>query len=176
MFEVAEFPGRPAITATKTQLQRFSSLFYILKTTISILQNNTTENIHFTVAERLLRSVVFILKCIYMICRTTIFCVKHLFSFHSFHILNYPVLCNIKNSKLIESCKAVKLQLKKIPAGEIFVSDNTSTVWESSPVFVGHKLDNYRIEFNRIKAEGDKGEGGVSLLFQNYLFFITFDK
>lgn len=68
-------------------------------------------------------------------------------------------------AKLTETSKAVILLRKKIRNGEVLLSDNAKSVWESDPVFMSHKLDNFRTKFNRIKAEDDQGEGKFSTVF-----------
>lgn len=64
----------------------------------------------------------------------------------------------------------------KIRAGEVLVSDNAKTVWESSPVSMAHKLDTFCPMFNSIKAEEEQGEGNISHLLQNYKSFINSEK
>lgn len=43
--------------------------------------------------------------------------------------------------------------------GEISPSNDAKTVWESDPIFMKHKLDNFRIKFNLLKVEEDQLDG-----------------
>lgn len=73
--------------------------------------------------------------------------------------------------KLTESSKAVVLPQKKLRNGDISLSDNAKYVWESDPIFIQHKLDNFWTNFNRIKAEEEQAEGKVIFYKRNYLSF-----
>lgn len=75
--------------------------------------------------------------------------------------------------KLSEGSKAVRLLRKKVAASEVDINDNARKVWASDPVFMEHKLDNFRTRFNRIKQEMSP-DGTVELhfyFFQNVSIF-----
>lgn len=65
----------------------------------------------------------------------------------------------MSSQKLTEGSKAVMLLRKKWRNGDVSSTDNAKSVWESEPIFMKHKLDNFRTKFNRIKAEGENNNG-----------------
>lgn len=59
-------------------------------------------------------------------------------------------------SKKTQSSTAVVLLRKKLAAGEVNLKDNPEKFWSSDPLFMEHKLDNFRSIFNRIRTEEQK--------------------
>lgn len=76
--------------------------------------------------------------------------------------------------KLTESSTAVVLLRKKLAAGEVSLTDNPKTVWSSDPLFMEHKLDNFRSKFNRIRTEEPEKTGKENhILFFYSILFLT---
>lgn len=71
----------------------------------------------------------------------------------------------MSTAKLTESSKAVMLLRKKMRNGEVTLADNAKAVWESEPIFMKHKLDNFRTKFNRLKAEEEQNDGKFLIKF-----------
>lgn len=61
--------------------------------------------------------------------------------------------------KLTETSRAVVLLRKKLVAGELDITQNPKTLWCSDPVFMEHKLDNFRTKLNKLKAEYYENQG-----------------
>lgn len=73
--------------------------------------------------------------------------------------------------KLTESSRAVVLLRKKLIAGEIDLGQNPKTIWSSDPIFMEHKLDNFRTKLNKLKTELQENQGNLLFIF----FFIFFN-
>lgn len=73
----------------------------------------------------------------------------------------------MSGNKLTEAPKAVQLLRKNFRNGEVSFSDNAKTVWESEPIFMKHKLDDFRTKFTRLKTEHEEYE-------INYIYFNFF--
>lgn len=62
--------------------------------------------------------------------------------------------------ELTECYRAGMLLHKK--QDKISVTDNPKTLWESEPVFMKQKLDNFWTKFYSLKAEEDQNDDNVS--------------
>lgn len=72
---------------------------------------------------------------------------------------------------LAELSRAVLLLRKRLRCGEIYLTDNAKTVWQSDLVVTPHKLENVWTKFNRAKAEINDFEGILCAVL-HYNFYV----
>lgn len=82
------------------------------------------------------------------------------------------VQLSICQYEAFQTSKAVKLLRKKLCDGDIPPTDNPKSVWKSDPVFMAHKLDNFKTKFNKIKAGNDQQDGACTIFFLRLFIFI----
>lgn len=93
----------------------------------------------------------------------------------------------LQNSRLTKSSKAVSLLYSMFESGQLGKNSDPKPVWLSNPVFMNHKIQNFRTCFNNIKKEifGQTVDEGTRHVFQfNFLIldfyysyiFLTFNE
>lgn len=80
--------------------------------------------------------------------------------------------------KLLESSKAVILLRKKSQKGDISYKDNLEPIQGSDSIFMAYNLNNFRSKFNMLRAEAERVDCNLFLIFlsngQPFWFFLVF--